>query len=134
MGELNINAQDTYNATPLHWAALNRHEAIVSLLLKSAANVEVESRGGSTPLAWAIESGSKKSIRMLLVKASKVDYEYETPLLRAVEKQDRIAVQLLLENGAVPTLVCQSISPLAMARSLGDDSIVGLLKSYGAIR
>ncbi|KAK3984418.1 hypothetical protein QBC44DRAFT_301381 [Cladorrhinum sp. PSN332] len=81
-GKVDINTQDSIGATALHWVAREGHKEVISLLLKSAANVEVEDRSGGTPLAWAIEGGFETSIQVLLAETPKVNYWYYIVRLR----------------------------------------------------
>jgi ankyrin repeat protein len=52
-----VNAQDEYGFTPLHWAAKVgwRHEMLVKLLLAAGADVNAKSDLGITPLHGAAE-------------------------------------------------------------------------------
>jgi ankyrin repeat protein len=46
------------NSTDLLWAAENRHEGVVKLLLKKAADVESKDDAyHQTPLSWAAQNG-----------------------------------------------------------------------------
>jgi len=50
------NLCDESGATPLHYAALHGHRAIVHLLLEQGADINArDSRFGATPAGWAIE-------------------------------------------------------------------------------
>jgi len=48
-----VNAEDQYGNTPLHWASMKNHADVVRLLLTHNANVNVRNRNGKTPLMVA---------------------------------------------------------------------------------
>jgi ankyrin repeat protein len=51
-----VNQRDSSGATPLHYATLLAHRAIVQLLLDHGANINAQdSEFGATPAGWAIE-------------------------------------------------------------------------------
>ena len=51
-------SKDDWHRTLLSWAAENRHEAVVKLLLKNAAGVEAKDDVyHRTPLSWAAQNG-----------------------------------------------------------------------------
>ncbi|KAL7940378.1 hypothetical protein V8C42DRAFT_362745 [Trichoderma barbatum] len=57
--------EDSYNRTPLSWAAENGHEAVVRLLLNKGANPKATDHLGLTPLSWAIQGGHEVIVRLL---------------------------------------------------------------------
>ncbi|UKZ78861.1 hypothetical protein TrVFT333_006607 [Trichoderma virens FT-333] len=57
--------EDSYNRTPLSWAAENGHEAVVRLLLNKGANPKATDHLGLTPLSWAIQGGHEAIVRLL---------------------------------------------------------------------
>ena len=53
-GDLDVNARDSQDVTPLHWAAINAHVAACRWLVDHGA--DVDAIGGelkATPLQWA---------------------------------------------------------------------------------
>ena len=52
--------------TPLHYAASNGHQAIISLLLENHAYIDAESPNGSTPLMMAAQYGTALTVKLLL--------------------------------------------------------------------
>ena len=53
----NVNAVNANGSTPLHWAALNGHAAIVDLLLHANARPNAVDTGGDTPPQRARSNG-----------------------------------------------------------------------------
>ena len=55
----NPDVKDTYGRTPLSWAAVNGHEAMVKLLLEKGAELESKEYGGRTPLSLGCREGAR---------------------------------------------------------------------------
>lgn len=95
-----INQYDANGYTPLHLAAIFRHEDITVLLLKNRSNVKAVSNSGQTALHLA----SELSIVKMLVEAGcdidKQDLDGRTPLMLACMEGDVCIVKYLIENGA----------------------------------
>ncbi|KAH8683989.1 hypothetical protein BGZ61DRAFT_519619 [Ilyonectria robusta] len=71
---LDINCRDSHGRTPLSWAAIEGHEAVVKLLLATdkvdidAGNVDVNVGDycGKTPLSYAAKRGNEDIVKLLL--------------------------------------------------------------------
>jgi ankyrin repeat protein len=66
-GKADVNSKDGDGRTPLSWAAVNGHEAVIKLLLETS-KVDVESKDteyGRTPLSWAAENGHEAVVKLL---------------------------------------------------------------------
>lgn len=72
-----------FGRTPLLWAAKNRHEAVVRLLLEKGADVDEQDLNRQTPLLWAAKNGHETIVKLLLEKGADVDKKdgyNQTPL------------------------------------------------------
>jgi hypothetical protein len=64
--DINVDQRDGNGFTALYWAAGNEHEAVVRVLLKYRAGVDVKNKYGGTALHRAAERGHEAVVRMLL--------------------------------------------------------------------
>jgi ankyrin repeat protein len=86
-------------------AAIDNQLELAELLIERGADVN---RKGWTPLHYAATRGHREMIRLLLDNNAYIDSEAEngtTPLMMAAYSAPPLAVKLLLEEGADPTLV-----------------------------
>lgn len=100
-----IEFTNTFGETPLMLAAINNHLEVAAVLIARGADVN---RPGWTPLHYAAAKGHKEMMRLLLEHDAYIDSEAEngtTPLMLAALSSSPLAVKLLLEEGADPTLV-----------------------------
>jgi ankyrin repeat protein len=61
-----LNIQDDYGATALHYAAQKDHCSCILLLIRHGADVNARDANGKTPLNWAAAEGKHQSISVLL--------------------------------------------------------------------
>jgi len=59
-------SDDAVGATPMHWAALRGHMAILRFLVDQKADVNVKDSRGQTPLFWAITENKLEAANFLL--------------------------------------------------------------------
>ena len=103
--QLQVNRPNPNDETPLMLAALKGQESLVLALIKREADVN---RPGWTPLHYAATGGHVAIARHLLEHHAYIDAESPngtTPLMMAAYAAPPLAVKLLLEEGADPTLV-----------------------------
>ncbi|KAH8732700.1 hypothetical protein GQ44DRAFT_601972, partial [Phaeosphaeriaceae sp. PMI808] len=99
-GKVDINSKNQYGQTPLWWAALNGHEAVVKMLL-STSKVDIDSKNqdGQTPLWWAALNGHEAVVKMLLdtgkVDVDSKDQDGQTPLSWAARNGHEAVVRML---------------------------------------
>ncbi len=101
----NLNAQNTVGETPLMLAAINNQLELAKVLITNGADVN---REGWTPLHYAASKGHREMMRLLIENDAYIDSESSngtTPLMMAAFSNSPLAVKLLLEEGADPTLV-----------------------------
>ncbi|MDR3285289.1 MAG: ankyrin repeat domain-containing protein [Holosporales bacterium] len=91
---VDIEAQNEYGLTPLHYAAFRGHTEIVEILLAAGANKEAKNIIGKTPLHIAVYSGnvlgSTESVKVFLAAGASRKaraYDGKTPLDRAPSEE-----------------------------------------------
>lgn len=105
--KINVNARNAQDESPLMMAALKGQADIVKTLLGRDADVN---KTGWAPLHYAASAASAQHvaiIRMLLENYAYIDAASPngtTPLMMAARYGSEDAVQLLLDEGADPTL------------------------------
>jgi ankyrin repeat protein len=106
--QTHVNVQNLAGETPLMLAAITNHLELAKLLIERGADVN---KPGWTPLHYASTRGHRELMRLLLDNEAYIDSEAEdgtTPLMMAAYGAPALAVKLLLEEGADPTLVNSS--------------------------
>ena len=101
----NLNAQNRLGETPLMLAAINNQLELAKVLIDHGADVN---REGWTPLHYAASKGHREMMRLLIENDAYLDSESSnrtTPLMMAAFSNSPLAVKLLLEEGADPTLL-----------------------------
>jgi ankyrin repeat protein len=103
-----LNAQNTAGETPLMLAAIHNQLELAKVLIERGADVN---KPGWTPLHYAATRGHREMMRLLLDHDAYLDSESPngtTPLMMAAYSAPPLAVKLLLEEGADPTLLNQA--------------------------
>jgi len=99
-----VEFANSLGETPLMLAAINNQLEVAEVLIQRGADVN---RQGWTPLHYAATRGHRDMMRLLLAHDAYVDSESAngtTPLMMAAYSGTPLAVKLLLEEGADPTL------------------------------
>jgi cytohesin len=125
---------------------------LLAAMLTAGANPNAENHDGRTPLSFAA-GNSPGMVKMLLdAKADPNGGRRDAPLLAAIQKQDAVSVELLLQAGAIPNakghvdwnvtfvrndvtntyIPAASITPLYLAVSTKQLPIVQLLLKFKA--
>ena len=98
-----LDARTPGGETPLHYAVLGRHPAIVDLLLARGADVNAQDSAGRTPLHFAATLDNPELINTLLAGGADVnlaDARGDTPLHLAAIRFRPEALRALLTAGA----------------------------------
>ena len=116
--QTHVNATNSHGETPLMLAAISNQLELAKVLIERGADVN---KPGWTPLHYASTRGHRQMMRLLLNNDAYIDAETDngtTPLMMAAYYASPLAVKLLLEEGADPTLVnSANVSALDMALS-----------------
>ncbi|KAE8151915.1 ankyrin repeat-containing domain protein [Aspergillus avenaceus] len=110
------------DGNPVMLGAIDKNDpTMVNLLLDYGSYIECEDNFGQTPLSYAAEWGSWKAAEVLLRRGANIHALVGdmTPLSLAI-KMDRVRmVELLLDNGAEPTIFGQPmLAKIAPAENL----------------
>jgi pectate lyase len=156
-----VDAKDSWPATPLHYAAEKGHKEISELLIVKGADVNAKTIFGDTPLQYAAHYDRKDTIKLLLEKGATIsnihlasymgdlakldtfiqegigintlDGHGYAPLHYAAQNEHKEAVELLIARGAnVNVKIWNGKTLLHIAASQGHKDIVELLIAYGA--
>lgn len=100
---INQGNPNDYNRSPLHYASLRGHEALVELLINYGADVNFTDSYKSSPLHKAAYSGHIKIVEYLLSQGANINARtclVNTPLHKAVANCQLGTVRFLMEKGA----------------------------------
>ena len=101
----NVNASNQHGETALMLAAINNQLELAKVLIERGADAN---KPGWTPLHYAATRGHREMMRLLIENDAYIDSEAangNTPLMMAASSAPPLAVKLLLEEGADPTLM-----------------------------
>jgi ankyrin repeat protein len=132
-----VNCRDKDGLTPLIWAAIQGHEAVVRLLLERGGELEARNRNGDTALMWASLMGHKGVVDFILDRGADADLREPnsgvTALMAASAKGHTDVAQVLVERGAaVNARDRNGNTALTHASIKGYGEVVDLLLSSGA--
>ena len=136
-----IDGGDAKGNTPLHWAVTFAVQAVAELLLDQGADIEAKSDGDVTPLHLAVAGNVSRGlpdqamVRLLLDRGADINGgsggRLGTALHLAVQVENRLGLQLLLEKGAdIGAIDGDGLTPCEKATQsgyLGGDSLLSLL-------
>ncbi|RFU32974.1 hypothetical protein B7463_g3376, partial [Scytalidium lignicola] len=133
-----VDKKDPNGRTALYIAASLGHEAVVRLLLKHGAdvNIKVIENGGHTALYDAAFAGNERIVQLLAEHGADVNAEVDggqTALYDAAFLGHKEVVRVLLDYGAdINTTDTYGQTALFMAASVGHTAVVQLLVDRGA--
>jgi ankyrin repeat protein len=102
-GDTNPNETDEESRTALHYAASNGNTALIAILIKAGAKLDVADPLGDTPLHLAANRDRTEAGQLLLAAGARVDpqnHDGRTPLMIAASRGDTQLVLALLAKGA----------------------------------
>jgi cytochrome c len=132
-------------ASPLHWAAMNGHAAVVTVLLENGADIDAQSSMLGAPLHAASRFDRDEAIRALLAAGADPDVRDRddfTPLMRAIVENRPEAAKALIDGGADVNAIGDAPGgtqigggptiALQLSISFERDSITEMLRAAGA--
>ncbi len=128
----NVNSQNFFGYTPLHYASKKGSKKVVALLIQSHALLDqVSAKNGNTPLLLAVREGYKDIVSLLLAAGANVEivnHKGYNALHLAIQHHREDLVALLLQAGASScTYTREGYSCLSAAIRVGSLPIVQLL-------
>lgn len=126
-----VEFKNQLGETPLMLAAIQNQLEVAEVLIERGADVN---RKGWTPLHYAATRGHREMMRLLLAHNAYIDSEADnktTPLMMAAYAAPPLAVKLLLEEGADPTLINDgNASALDLALTKGHEQSAFYLRAF----
>jgi ankyrin repeat protein len=101
-----VEARDTDDSTPLHWAAWKGHAEVAALLLDFGADIQAKNKNdhwGNTPLHAAAHGNQRAVAELLLARGADIQAENEfgrTPLMETEAHRATAVANLLKKHGA----------------------------------
>ncbi len=124
--------------TPLHEAIKTKRPEIIKIFIEAGANLNQKDNFYKTPLHEAIRTKRPEIIKMLIEAGADVNAD-PLVLCVAIDLKEVEIAKMLIEAGADVNkkVILRSnrrrVTPLSLAKSLGDVSLIDLLKEKGAI-
>jgi ankyrin repeat protein len=134
----NYNIRSGDGLAPLHYAAREGHEGLISFFIERNANINIKNASGAAPLHEAARSGNLRIIEMILDKGAEInaqDAKGNSALHIGIPQAvHRDAAALLLARGINPNLRdVHGESPLHIAITLNrDPALLQTLLAGGA--
>ena len=126
-----LDPKDSYTRTPLQWAVIKGHEAVVKLLLEKDAELESKDNDGRTPLSRVAEEGHEAMVKLLLEKGAELESKDNcgrTPLAWTATRGHEAVVKLLFTKGVNPNSKDKfDRTPLSVAAVRGHEAVAKLL-------
>ena len=130
-----VDSRSREGLTPLMMAALYDEPNAFQMLLQNSADPSLKDNYGLSPLHYAAKGGNTVIIKNLLSLGLDIDSrgtQGTTPLMFAVAFDKQSDFQVLIENGADPSLKAdKELSLLHCAVQGGNTSIINKLSSLG---
>jgi WD40 repeat protein len=101
-GSTELNQQDIYGDTPLHYAVIRHKKEWVSILVDKGADLNIRNNAGKTPIFYALDYENAENLQYLLDSQSNVDIadkEGKHLLFYAIDKNNLKLIDYCLNYG-----------------------------------
>ena len=135
--DIRINQQDSIKRTPLHWAAVLGHAAIVELLLNHGADYLLPDNNGVRPLHYAVQNNNKDVVATMITAGNvtdEPDKDHRTALMWGALKGHVDVLRVLLDSrcGDINATDINHQTALHMSCQTGNLECVDLLICHQA--
>ncbi|MEI6519773.1 MAG: ankyrin repeat domain-containing protein [bacterium] len=125
---VDLNCKNVSGLTPLHWAAYKDYTKVIEILIAAKAKIDPIDNNNATPLFQAVSENHLDAVKLLVLAKTEVNFKAKNNVTPLMVSRSADVAAVLLANGASPNAArSDSVTPLNIAISNGDDKLARLL-------